>query len=48
MHIVHHNTKYLDLFDALKYEDGTTVIGIVFKVRRFVCCYFFFVFLNLD
>ncbi|XP_017058604.1 carbonic anhydrase 15 [Drosophila ficusphila] len=34
MHIVHRNTKYLTLEDAINYTDGVTVLAVLFKVVR--------------
>ncbi|EDV54159.1 carbonic anhydrase 2 [Drosophila erecta] len=34
MHIVHRNTKYLNLQEAFKYRDGVTVLAVLFKVVR--------------
>ncbi|XP_043655549.1 carbonic anhydrase 15 [Drosophila teissieri] len=34
MHIVHRNTKYLNLQEAFRYSDGVTVLAVLFKVVR--------------
>ena len=32
LHFVSYNTKYADIFDALKHGDGLAVLGIVIQV----------------
>ena len=34
MHIVHFNTKYFNLEEALKHPDGTVVIAVMFKIGK--------------
>ena len=34
LHLVHKNTKYKDLTEALGHDDGLAVVGILFKVTQ--------------
>ena len=36
MHIVHFNTKYSNLEEALMHKDGVAVIGIFFQVNIYL------------
>lgn len=37
MHIVHRNTRYNDVTEALNYIDGVAVLGVMFKIVRVSC-----------
>lgn len=40
MHIIHRNAAYPNLSHALNYQDGISVLGIFFQVRRIYLYYF--------
>ena len=34
IHLVHYNTKYGSVMEAIKHEDGLAVLGIFYQVKK--------------
>ncbi|XP_076318813.1 carbonic anhydrase 2-like [Tachypleus tridentatus] len=37
LHLVHYNSMYSNLSEALNYEDGIAVVGVLFKLNEYSC-----------